>query len=73
MKDRFGYVIGLIVVLFTGFVILDLAGLIDWKSIQIPGTTGVGYWAPLFLLVVEILVVFGAIFGAIFLIKRVSR
>ena len=26
MKDRFGYVVGLIVVLFTGFVVLDLAG-----------------------------------------------
>ena len=73
MKDRFGYVIGLLVVLFTGFVILDLAGLIDWKSIQIPGTTGVGYWAPLFLLVVEIVVVFGAIVGAIFLIKKVAK
>ena len=73
MKDRFGYVIGLLVVLFTGFVILDLAGLIDWKSIQIPGTTGVGYWAPIFLLVVELIVIFGAIFGALFLIKKVGK
>ena len=73
MKDRFGYVVGLIVVLFTGFVVLDLAGLIDWNSIQIPGTAGVGYWAPLFLLVVEIVVVFGTIFGAIFLIKKVTK
>ena len=73
MKYRFGYVIGLLVVLFTGFVILDLAGLIDWKSIQIPGTTGVGYWAPIFLLVVELIVIFGAIFGALFLIKKVGK
>ena len=73
MKNNAEYVVGLIIVLFTGFVVLDITGNIDWKSIQIPGTTGVGYWAPLFLLVVEILVVFGAIFGAIFLIKRVSR
>lgn len=73
MKDRFGYVVSLIVVLFTGFVVLDLAGLIDWKSIQIPGTTGVGYWAPIFLLVVELIVIFGAIFGALFLIKKVGK
>ena len=73
MKNNAGYVVGLIIVLFTGFVVLDITGNIDWKSIQIQGTTGAGYWAPIFLLVVELGVVFGAIFGSIWFVKKVGR
>ncbi len=72
MKDNMGYVIGLIIVLFTGFVVLDLTGNIDWKAIQIPGTSAPGYWAPIFLLIVEIFVIFGAIFGALYLVKKIG-
>ena len=72
MKDRMGYVVGLIIVLFTGFVVLDLTGNIDWKAIEIPGTSAPGYWSPLILLIVEIFVIFGAMFGAVFLIKKVA-
>ena len=72
MKNNAGYVVGLIIVLFTGFVVLDITGNIDWKAIEIPGTSAPGYWSPLILLIVEIFVIFGAIFGAVFLIKKVA-
>ena len=72
MKNNAGYVVGLLIVLFTGFVVLDITGNIDWKAIAIPGTSAPGYWSPLILLIVEIFVIFGAIFGAVFLIKKVA-
>ena len=69
MRGNGGMWIGLAIVLFTGFVVLDLAGLIDWQLVISPGTQVAGEFS-----VFVSLGLFFALIGGIFaIIRRVAR
>jgi hypothetical protein len=64
MRGNGGLWIGLAIVLFTGFVVLDLAGLIDWQLVVSPGSQFAGEFS-LFVSLGLFFVLIGGIFAVI--------
>ena len=69
MRGNGGLWIGLAIVLFTGFVVLDLASLIDWQLVVSPGSQFAGEFS-LFVSLGLFFVLIGGIFA---IIKKVMR
>jgi NO-binding membrane sensor protein with MHYT domain len=64
MRGNGGLWVGLGIVLFTGFVVLDLAGLIDWQLVVSPGSQFAGEFS-LFVSLGLFFVLIGGIFAVI--------